>query len=127
MKRKKLKCETCELNGYNSDFCRWHRKKITEIDVKACRPQDFYKKVGRTAILGAGIGVVAATAGLAAIPVVGLKGVIIGHALAAKLTAGGGAAGAGINVAMHAKENPSGSKRDKKKGVLLPLYLGGEG
>lgn len=124
MKRKKSKCETCELNGYNPDFCRWHKKKISEVDVKACRPQDFYKKIGKTAVLGAGVGVVAATAGLAVIPIVGLKGAI-GHALVAKLTAGGGAAGAGINVAMHAKEAPSGSKRGKKKGVLLPLYLGG--
>lgn len=124
MKKKARKCETCELKGYNPDFCRWHKKKITEVDVKTCRPQDFYKKVGRTAVLGAGVGVVAATAGLAVIPAAGLKGVI-GHALAAKLTAGGGAAGAGINVAVHAKENLSGSKRGKKKSVLLPLYLGG--
>lgn len=124
MEKKNRKCETCELKGYIPDFCRWHKKKITEIDIKNCRPQHFYKKIGKTAVIGAGVGVMAATAGLAVVPAVGLKG-IIGHALAAKLTAGSGAAGAGISVARHAKENQSGSKREKKKGALLPLYLGG--
>ena len=124
MEKKDSQCETCELKGYNPDFCKWHKKKITEIDIKNCRPQRFYKKVGKTAVLGAGVGVVAATAGLAVVPAVGLKGVI-GHVLAAKLTAGSGAAGAGINVARRAKENQSGSKQGKKKSVLLPLYLGG--
>jgi hypothetical protein len=122
-KKKKLQCETCELKGYNPDFCKWHRKKISNVDVETCRSHDFYKKVGRTAVLGAGVGVVAATAGLAAIPAVGLK-TVIGHALVAKVTAGVGAAGAGLNVAMHAEEDPSGSKGGKKKSVLLPLYLG---
>ncbi|MFH1489205.1 MAG: hypothetical protein ABII06_09890 [Pseudomonadota bacterium] len=124
MKKKKMKCETCELNGYNAEFCRWHKKKITEIDVRNCRPQDFYKKIGRTAVLGAGVGVVAATAGLAVVPAVGLKG-FVGHAIAAKLTAGGGAAGAGINLARHAKESHPESKKSKKKSILLPLYLNG--
>ena len=124
MKKKKLKCETCELKGDNPDFCRWHRKKISEVDVKTCRPQEFYKKVGKTAILGAGVGVVVATAGLAVVPAIGLK-TVIGHALVAKLTAGGGAAGAGINVVRHPSEDQPASKRGKKKSVLMPVYLGG--
>lgn len=119
---KHRKCETCELKGYNPEFCRWHKKKVTNIDVENCNPQFFYKKLCRRAVFGAGIGVVAATGGLAAAPSVGLK-VLIGHALAAKLTAGGGAAGAGLNVARRSKKNQVDTKHRRKKRVLLPLYL----
>ena len=122
MEKHKLKCETCEFRGYNAYVCRWHKKRITEIDVKNCHSHDFYKKVGKTAVLGAGAGVVVVTAGLVAAPAVGIKAVI-GHALVAKLTAGSGAAGAGINVARNSRKNRSGTVRGKKKNILLPLYL----
>jgi hypothetical protein len=122
MKRRKITCETCQLRGYSPDFCKLHQKKISEVDAENCHPQDFYKRLGKKAALGAGVGVVAATAGIVAAPAVGLKAVI-GHALAAKITAGGGAAGAGINVARGARKNHPGTKRAKKRDVLLPLYL----
>jgi hypothetical protein len=122
MKGKKITCETCSLRGYSPDFCKLHQKKISEVDVENCHPQDFYKRLGKKAALGAGVGVVAATAGIAAVPAVGLKAAI-GHALAAKVIAGGGAAGAGINAVRGAKKNRPGAKRAKKRDVLLPLYL----
>ncbi len=122
MKRRKITCETCQLRGYSPDFCKVHQKKITEVDVENCYPQDFYKRLGKKVALGAGVGVVAATAGIAAVPAVGLK-VAIGHALAAKVIAGGGAAGAGINAVRGAGKNHPGAKRAKKRDVLLPLYL----
>ena len=122
MKRDKLTCETCQLRGYSQDFCKFHQKEISEIDVENCSPQDFYKKMGKTAALGAGVGVMAATVGLVAAPAVGIKAVL-GHALVAKLAAGGGAAGAGINVVRSSKKKHSGIRRGKKRNILLPLYL----
>ena len=123
MKRNKPTCETCELRGYSSDFCKFHQKKITDVDIENCHPQNIYKRVGKTVALGAGVGVMAAAVGLAAAPAVGLKAAI-GHALVAKLTVGGGAAaGAGINVVRSARKGYPGAKRAKKRNLLLPLYL----
>jgi hypothetical protein len=122
MKSSKIKCETCQLRGYSPDFCKVHQKKISDVDVENCHPQPLSRRVGKTVALGAGVGVVVATVGIAAVPAVGLKAAI-GHALAVKLTAGGGAAGAGINVARSARKNHPGPQRDKKNRVLLPLYL----
>ena len=64
----------------------------------------------------------ATAVGVAAVPAVGLK-LAIGHAVAAKLTAGGGVAGAGLNMARKAAKRKSAAKRTNKKRVLLPLYL----
>ncbi|NVM23833.1 MAG: hypothetical protein HWN68_18895 [Desulfobacterales bacterium] len=80
--------------------------------------------MGKTAALGAGVGAMAAVVGIGAVPVVGLKAAI-GHAMVAKVTAGGGAAGAGINVARKAAKRKSGAKQRKKRRTLLPLYLKG--
>jgi len=78
--------------------------------------------VGKTVALGAGVGAMAAVVGIGAAPVVGLKAAI-GHAMVAKITAGGSAAGAGVNVARKAAKRKSGAKQTKKKRLLLPLYL----
>ena len=122
MEKNRPKCETCQYRGYNPYLCKWHKKKITDIDIKNCHPQNFYKKVSKIAVFGAGVGVVVATAGLAAAPVVGMK-TIIGHGIATKVTAGGGAVGAGFNVARRPKKNQAGAKPGKKRNILLPLYL----
>ena len=134
MKKNKVKCETCAFRGYSLDFCKLHQKKITEVTDENCHSQsrDLYKKMGKTAAVGAGVGVLATTVGIAAVPAIGLKTVIghsalvhsgIGHALAAKLTAGGGAAGAGVNVARRSKKSHSRGNPKRKRSVLLPLYL----
>ena len=120
--RKKMDCETCHLSGYSSEFCKLHRKMITEVDFKNRYPRDFYKRMGKRAVLGAGVGVVATTFGLAAAPAVGLK-MAVGHALAAKITAGGGAACAGINVTRGTRKGHPRAKLSRKRHVLMPLYL----
>lgn len=74
--------------------------------------------------LGAGVGAMAAVVGIGAAPVVGLKAAI-GHAMVAKMTAGGSVAGAGVNVARNAVKRKSAAKKKKKKRALLPLYLKG--
>ena len=124
MKKNKVNCETCSFRGYSSDFCKYHHKKITELASEGCHSQsrDMCRKIGKAATLGAGAGVLATTVGLAAVPAIGIKAAI-GHTLAAKLAAGGGAAGAGVNVARRAKKNKSGADQKQKNGVLLPLYL----
>ena len=95
---------------------------VTEIEFKNHYPRNFYKKMGKSAALGAGVGVVATTFGLAAAPAVGLK-MAVGHALAAKITAGVGAAGAGINITMRNWKGHTRAKLAGKRQVIMPLYL----
>ncbi len=124
MRKKKPKCDSCEFRGYSSDFCKLHSNKVSAEDCENCSSHRSLKSVGRTAALGAGVGAIAAVLGIGAAPVVGLKAAI-GHAVAAKMTAGGGVAGAGVNVARKAVKRKSGAKQRKKKRLLLPLYLKG--
>ena len=134
MKKIRLKCEACQFRGYSLDFCKLHQKNITDVTDDNCHTysHEMYKKMGKTVALGAGVGVLATTAGIAAVPAIGLKTIIghsalahsgIGHALAIKLTAGGGAAGAGVNVARRSKKSHSKGNQKRKRSVLLPLYL----
>ena len=123
MKDKRTKCEACHLRGYNPEYCRWHKKTIPAIEMEDCEPRGFYRKLGKTAAIGAGIGVVSAAAGVAAAPALGVKA-LIGHALAAKVTAGGGgAAAAGLKVWYKFPRRRGTTQRIQKKRVLLPLYL----
>jgi len=123
MKDKRKKCEVCHLRGYNPEYCRWHKKTISGVEIEDCEPRDFYRKLGKTAAIGAGIGVVSAVAGVAAAPALGVKA-LIGHALAAKVTAGGGgAAVAGLKVWCKFPRRRETAKRIQRKRVLLPLYL----
>ena len=123
MKQKRVGCEACHLRGYNPEYCRWHKKTISVIDPGGCISRNFYRKLGKTVAIGAGIGVVSATAGVAAAPVVGFKA-LVGHALAAKMTAGGGGAAiAGVNLFRTSTRRRSIDRRVKRKRVLLPLYL----
>ena len=124
MKKNRVNCETCRFRGYSSDFCKIHQKKITEVAHQGCHShsRDLYKKIGKAATFGAGAGVLATTVGLAAVPAIGIKAAI-GHSLAAKLAAGGGAAGAGVNVARRTKKGKSGAEPKQKNNVLVPLYL----
>lgn len=118
----KIKCETCEFRGYSWYFCRMHSRKVTHEDCEGCRSYRSLRRVGKTAALGAGVGAMATVVGIGVVPAVGLKAAI-GHVMAAKLTAGGGVAGAGVNVFRKVRRWQSGVKQGKKKRILLPLYL----
>ncbi len=123
MGEKKVKCDACHLRGYNTEYCKWHMKAISEIGTEDCDQGEFYKRLGKTAAIGAGIGVVSATAGVAAAPLLGLKA-LIGHALAAKMTAGGG--GALLGGANALRKPGKKAQKDKQRGntkIILPLYL----
>ncbi len=124
MGENKVKCDRCHLRGYNTEYCKWHKKAISEIEIEDCDQGQFYKRLGKTAAIGAGIGVVSATAGVAAAPLLGLKA-LIGHALAAKVTAGGGGAllGGANLLRKPAKKKARAEKESEDRKIILPLYL----
>ena len=117
MKDKPKLCERCELSGYSPDVCKVHAKMIAESDHETFFPRIPLKTVGKTAAVGAGCGV-AATIALVTLPAVAAKATI-GLLMAAKLGAGGGMIGAGINVAKKAKKNKPPGKPRKKKRILI--------
>lgn len=121
---KKSKCETCEYKGYSPEVCKLHSSKGGATNEDQCGFDHPLKRVGKTLAFGAGAGVAAAFAGIAVAPVIGLKA-LLGHAVAAKITAGG-VAGAGVNIARKWKKNSEGpSRRIRKRKSLLPMYLKG--
>lgn len=121
MSQEKMECDTCEMRGYSAYFCRLHAK-ITKQACRNYRSYDSIRRVGKTAALGAGAGVAATVVGIGVAPVLGIKAAI-GHVVAAKLTAGGGVAGAWANVCRKAIKGQSEGKPGKKKRILLPRYL----
>lgn len=118
-------CETCELRGYSPEICHLHHMQALEDLVEDDRPLRSALKMGKTAALGAGVGVMAVVFGAAAAPVLGIK-VAIELAFALKLSAGAGAAGAAINVIRkkrHGKKRLEMAKR--KRPLVMPLTLKG--
>jgi len=129
--KNKLKCDSCEVRGYSHDLCKAHiRKMAIERNDEGCpRYTPSIIKHTKTAAYGAGIGLVAVYGGLAAIPTIGLKG-LFGHLTAAKLSAeaGGGLAGAGINIFRRAKnEKQMNHKKHNKKRRYLCFPLTSNG
>jgi hypothetical protein len=117
MQGKPKLCERCELSGYSPDVCKVHAKMIADNDHETFFPKVPLKMVGKSAAVGAGCGV-AATFALVALPAVAAKAAL-GLLMAAKISAGGGVIGAGINVAKKAKNNKPPDKPRKKKRMLI--------
>ncbi len=117
MKDKPKLCERCELSGYSPDVCKVHAKMIAENNHETFFPKIPLKMVGKTAAVGAGCGV-AATFALVALPAVAAKAAL-GFLMAAKISAGGGVIGAGINVAKKAKGIKPPDKPRKKRRILI--------
>lgn len=121
---KKVKCESCEYKGYSAEICRYH-----SLRGGSCSEEDFtsrpaFMRIGKVVALGAGAGLAATFTGMVVAPIIGLKAAL-GHAIAAKITVGGGVAGAGVNVARKMKKTESGTKPARKRPILLPTYLKG--
>lgn len=122
---KKPKCETCEYKGYSIEFCRYH-----SISGGGCETpgpaavQHPVKRIGKAVAVGAGAGLAATFAGIALGPFVGLKA-IVSHAIATKITVGGGVAGAGINAALNIKGDASKGRPGRKRPLLVPHYVKG--
>jgi len=117
MKRKPNLCERCELSGYSPDVCKVHHKMIVGNTHETFFPKVPLKTVGKSAAVGAGCGV-AATFAFVALPAVAAKAAL-GFLMAAKISAGGGVVGAGINVAKKAKKIKPPDKPRKKKRILI--------
>jgi hypothetical protein len=125
MKAKALKknpCETCEIRGYSPELCKVHYKKAAVGNIPENCPHNLSVEVGKSAAVGAGVGVAATVFGLAAVPASVLKA-LFGHVMAVKMSAGagGGVAGAGVSAMRKAKEEKERQKQKKKKKARLPL------
>lgn len=115
--KKRPKCETCELKGYSPDFCRVHAKKIASGQSEDCFLPVPLKNVGKAATIGAGVGVMVTTIGIAAVPILWVKAAI-GHHMAATIGAGGGA-GAGIGLARKVCKQEPEDKQGRRELILL--------
>lgn len=113
METKHRLCERCLIRGYSPDLCRVHYKKLIKMDDDGTLHDTSLGPVGRTAVLGAGVGALATGMGLAAIPFVGVKAAL-GIALSAKVCAGGGIIGAGVNMARRAAKKQEAARPRKK-------------
>lgn len=129
MKSIESQCSTCSIRGYSKEICKLHRKHMhkeicqhheTEAPLTSGKAMPCsWKSFGLKAAIGAGLGVTGMFAGLAVLPVFGLKA-ILGHSLATTLSGAGGALGAGTNVALHQRKQCSTDGKKKKKDLLLP-------
>jgi len=121
---KKTKCEECEYRGYSPEVCKFHSIQDGSCEEMEDSENHPLKTISKAVAVGAGAGLAATVAGIAVGPIIGLKAAL-GHAVAAKITAGGGVAGAGVNVARKLKKGTSKTKPARKKQTLLPMYLKG--
>ncbi|MBF0468663.1 MAG: hypothetical protein HQK61_07235 [Desulfamplus sp.] len=140
----KSRCDTCELKGYSPELCRLHFRNMAKIrhdsssahgnvECAHYRPSTI-AHYGKTAAVGAGVGLIAACGSMAVIPSVALKA-LFGHVAAVKMSAGAGGsvAGAGINIFRKTKketgkslETDNRKKNSKKRRHLyFPLNVTG--
>ena len=114
MKKTKSECDTCPIVGYSPDLCRMHLRHMAKGKKRySSQPESIpWRRWGRNAALGAGVGVVGTVAGMAVFPSLGMKAVL-GHLVAAKIAGVGGVAGAGTNVAVNYKDKDKGEEKKK--------------
>ena len=120
----KRHCETCELKGYSPELCRSHYQRSNgSVDLPDCHRRQKARELGKSAMVGAGVGAVATVAGLAAIPVATLK-ILCGHVLACKVGVGacGAVTGAGINTYRKNKAQAAGQKKQKRR-FYYPILI----
>lgn len=121
--KKTTHCDICEFRGYSHEFCKTHFSKIAKIAHKDC-PHHSFTEVGKTVVFGAGVGIIATTVGLAAVPVVALKA-IFGHVMAAKMcvTGGGSVAGAGIGIFRKVHKKQSDAIDNANRRTHMPIVI----
>ncbi|MBF0232187.1 MAG: hypothetical protein HQK65_04015 [Desulfamplus sp.] len=127
----KSKCDSCEIKGYSPELCKVHMRKMVSGKYDEDCPHYTHSllKYGKTAAMGAGVGLVAVCGSMCIIPAVAIKA-LFGHVAAVKVTAGAGGsvAGAGINVFRETKKDSgkhSKKNNKKRKHFYFPLNLTG--
>jgi hypothetical protein len=122
--KKTTHCETCEFRGYSHEFCKAHFSKIAKTAHQDCPHNSSLSEVGKSVILGAGVGIIATTVGLAAVPAAALKA-LFGHVVAVKVcaTGGGTVAGAGINVLRKTKTKQTNNKENVNRRTHMPIVI----
>ncbi|MBF0202801.1 MAG: hypothetical protein HQK67_00500 [Desulfamplus sp.] len=127
----KSKCDLCELKGYSPELCKVHMRKMVsgKYDEDCPHYTHSFVKLGKTAAVGAGVGLAAACGSMCVIPAVALKA-LFGHVAVVKITAGAGGsvAGAGINVFRETKKDPGKELRKnhkRRRHFYFPLNLTG--
>jgi len=114
------------LNGYSQEICRFHARSLIKQGRGKEEECPMWEYWGKRAALGAGLGAGGVIAGLAVLPLFGMKA-ILGHLLAVKIAAAGGVAGMSTNMAMEwhsqakSKGTPGANAAPKKRKILLPL------
>jgi len=121
--KKTAQCETCEFRGYSHEFCKAHFSKIAKMGHQDC-PHNSLSEVGKTVAMGAGVGIIATTVGLAAVPAAALKA-LFGHVMAVKMcaTGGGTVAGAGYNVFRKTHTKQLNTKENMKRRTHMPIVI----
>ncbi|MBF0100846.1 MAG: hypothetical protein HQK77_08065 [Desulfobacterales bacterium] len=122
MKQHHHPCDLCTVRGYSPELCRIHTKSFSDCKKEKEKSEQSLsaaslKEVGKSAIVGAGVGTMAAVCGLALVPAAALKA-LFGHVMTVKVTAtaGVGMTGAGFNVIRHnQKKQPKSKKQTQKK------------
>ncbi|MBF0226381.1 MAG: hypothetical protein HQK76_13080 [Desulfobacterales bacterium] len=116
--KKNIQCEKCEIKGYSSALCKFHRRNLEGKEIEC--PYSM-KEISKSALVGAGIGFMAAFVGVAAVPASVMKA-MFGHVMATKVSVevGGTATGAGINVFRKTKKAKK--KEVLKKKIHLPVF-----
>jgi len=107
----KTECDTCIIKGYSPDLCKMHLKHMAHQSHQSSHKKssitpEMAKKLGGSAAVGIGIGLLSSVAGIALIPALGIKALIAGELAAFKVAAAGGVVGAGANVAFNAAKKP---------------------
>ncbi|MBV5267638.1 MAG: hypothetical protein JZU67_03835 [Burkholderiaceae bacterium] len=121
--KKTTHCDTCEFRGYSHAFCKAHFSKIAKIAHKDC-PHHSFTEVGKTVVFGAGVGIIATTVGLAAVPAAALKA-LFGHVVAVKIyaTGGGSVAGAGIGFFRKVHKKQSDAIDNVNRRTHMPIVI----
>jgi hypothetical protein len=121
--KKLTHCETCEYRGYSHEFCKAHFSKIAKMAHKNC-PHNSLSEVSKTVVVGASVGIIATTVGLAAVPVAALKA-LFGHVMAVKIcaTGGGSVAGAGIGVFRKVNKKHLDAKDNASRRTHMPIVI----
>ncbi len=113
----KAKCEACEFKGYSPELCKVHHKKlVNEKPAPGCPAKPgTLGRVGKSAAVGAGMGIASAIGGMAFLPAGMLKSVLGPYIL---FKMGVGTCGAGASYGLfNRKKNGITPRAPRRQGI----------